>query len=164
MLQTDLANVFFVVQIFNWTRSFMKFINLIAVLSLITHWSACLQYFVPSFSDFPHNSWVSIHRLEVSINVTLYYTTPHCINDILCHDIPYHTIPYHTIPYHTIPYHTMPYHTIPYHTIPYHTIHAILHYTILYYTIPYHAMPYHAYHTIPCHAIPYHTVPCHTIP
>ena len=167
MLQTDLANVFFVVQIFNWTKSFMKFINLIAVLSLITHWSACLQYFVPSFSDFPRNSWVSIHRLEVSINVTLYYATPHCINDILCHAMPYHAMPCHAIPYYT--HYTTLYHAIPYipcHAIPYHSILHTLYYTILYHTGPYFAIPCHTipYHTIPYHTIPYVIIPHHTIP
>ncbi|XP_028411787.1 potassium/sodium hyperpolarization-activated cyclic nucleotide-gated channel 2-like [Dendronephthya gigantea] len=50
--------------IFNWTKSFIKFINLIAVMSLVTHWNACLQYLVPSLTDFDSSSWVEIHHLQ----------------------------------------------------------------------------------------------------
>jgi hypothetical protein len=112
----------------------MKFINLISVLTLITHWNACLQYLVPSFTDFPTSSWVAIHHLQVSNNVN---TIPYFV-------IPYHTIPYHTILYlhtYTTPYYTIPY-TTPYNTIPCHTICSRI---IIYHTIP--------YYTIPCHTI-----------
>jgi hypothetical protein len=113
----------------------MKFINLISVLTLITHWNACLQYLVPSFTDFPTSSWVAIHHLQVSNNVN---TIPYFV-------IPYHTIPYHTISshiYHTILYHTI-YNTIQYHTMPYYMFphHNIPHHTILYHTLPYHNLP-----------------------
>jgi hyperpolarization activated cyclic nucleotide-gated potassium channel 2 len=86
----------------------MKFINLIAVLSLITHWNACLQFLVPSFADFPSSSWVAIHHLQVSIYMVVL--------------VSHHTTSYHTI---TLNHHQPPSSTTilsHHHQPPYSTI------------------------------------------
>ena len=52
-------------QFISTTKSIIHIANLILVMFLIAHWSGCIQFLVPYLEDFPHNSWVTINRLQV---------------------------------------------------------------------------------------------------
>ena len=39
--------------------------KLILFMSLLAHWSGCLQFLLPAVEGFPPNSWVAVNELEV---------------------------------------------------------------------------------------------------
>ena len=50
---------------------FANFLNLICIMSLLAHWSGCIQFLVPMLNGFPKDSWVSINELQVVENKEL---------------------------------------------------------------------------------------------
>ena len=47
---------------------FANFLNLICIMSLLAHWSGCIQFLVPMLNGFPKDSWVAINELQVVKN------------------------------------------------------------------------------------------------
>ncbi|CAN7997250.1 unnamed protein product, partial [Ixodes hexagonus] len=45
------------------TGVYLRLFNCIAMLCLIAHWNACLQFFVPRMQNFPADSWVARQKL-----------------------------------------------------------------------------------------------------
>ncbi|MBN3272174.1 HCN4 protein, partial [Polyodon spathula] len=50
-----------------WEEATMKFFYLIAIIVLLCHWNACLQFLVVLMLDFPDKSWVQVDGLVVRI-------------------------------------------------------------------------------------------------
>ncbi|KAM7285892.1 potassium/sodium hyperpolarization-activated cyclic nucleotide-gated channel 2 [Ixodes scapularis] len=48
----------------NRSSVFVRIVNLICMMLLISHWNGCLQFLVPMLRGFPSNSWVAINELE----------------------------------------------------------------------------------------------------
>jgi hyperpolarization activated cyclic nucleotide-gated potassium channel 2 len=44
---------------------FIRIFNLICMMTLVGHWSACLMFLVPMLNQFPNDSWVAINELQV---------------------------------------------------------------------------------------------------
>ena len=45
---------------------FIRIFNLICMMTLVGHWSACLMFLVPMLNQFPSDSWVAINELQVT--------------------------------------------------------------------------------------------------
>ena len=39
-------------------------VKLLLFMSLLCHWSGCLQFLIPSVEGFPANSWVAVNELQ----------------------------------------------------------------------------------------------------
>ena len=63
-----LFSVFFSLQFADFANVFANFLNLICIMSLLAHWSGCIQFLIPMLNGFPKDSWVSINELQVVKN------------------------------------------------------------------------------------------------
>ena len=70
--KTLLSNfpIFFIpLQFADFANIFANIFNLICIMSLVAHWSGCIQFLVPMLNGFPDDSWVSINELQVVLSV-----------------------------------------------------------------------------------------------
>ena len=55
--------------LFQWPQIYNVYVasmfKLILFMSLLAHWSGCLQFLIPAVEGFPPNSWVAVNELEV---------------------------------------------------------------------------------------------------
>ena len=54
---------------------FANIFNLICIMSLVAHWSGCIQFLVPMLNGFPDDSWVAINELQVRYNKSVLLNT-----------------------------------------------------------------------------------------
>ena len=53
-------------QFAHMSHVFIRICNLICMMTLVGHWSACLMFLVPMLNQFPNDSWVAINELQVT--------------------------------------------------------------------------------------------------
>ena len=54
-------------QFADFANIFANIFNLICIMSLVAHWSGCIQFLVPMLNGFPDDSWVAINELQVRL-------------------------------------------------------------------------------------------------
>ena len=57
----------FPLQLFDLAGGMLRITKLILLMLLLAHWNGCIQFLIPALQDVPHNSWIAINNLEVSI-------------------------------------------------------------------------------------------------
>lgn len=60
------TGIFSIPQFADFANIFANIFNLICIMSLVAHWSGCIQFLVPMLNGFPHDSWVAINELQVA--------------------------------------------------------------------------------------------------
>ena len=74
---------------YNWQQFahmahvFIRIFNLICMMTLVGHWSACLMFLVPMLNQFPSDCWVAINELQVKVVSNVKFP--------LCQDVLRHT-------------------------------------------------------------------------
>ena len=61
---------FVLLQFADFANVFANMLNLICIMSLLAHWSGCIQFLVPMMNGFPKDSWVAINELQVALNLS----------------------------------------------------------------------------------------------
>ena len=61
---------FILLQFADFANVFANMLNLICIMSLLAHWSGCIQFLVPMMNGFPKDSWVAINELQVALNLS----------------------------------------------------------------------------------------------
>ena len=59
-------------QFADFANIFANIFNLICIMSLVAHWSGCIQFLVPMLNGFPDDSWVAINELQVRLTKPVY--------------------------------------------------------------------------------------------
>lgn len=59
---------FLLLQFADFANIFANIFNLICIMSLVAHWSGCIQFLVPMLNGFPDDSWVAINELQVVVD------------------------------------------------------------------------------------------------
>ena len=82
-LQVDISQkspkspTFFLFQFADFANIFANIFNLICIMSLVAHWSGCIQFLVPMLNGFPSDSWVAINELQVVDDHCYFYRKLH---------------------------------------------------------------------------------------
>ena len=63
---------FLMLQFGEFANIFANIFNLICIMSLVAHWSGCIQFLVPMLNGFPDDSWVAINELQVRYNQSVF--------------------------------------------------------------------------------------------
>ena len=63
---SSLKHIALTFQFADFANIFANIFNLICIMSLVAHWSGCIQFLVPMLNGFPDDSWVAINELQVA--------------------------------------------------------------------------------------------------
>ena len=66
------VHLLYSLQFADFANIFANIFNLICIMSLVAHWSGCIQFLVPMLNGFPDDSWVAINELQVRLTKPVY--------------------------------------------------------------------------------------------